>query len=85
MEKISTSTITNTTSAIKQEKKKTIKDNKILSHFRKTNSIVNSSVSGNGVKNLTTTAGARVVRRIDKRYRPSGTNVIYRVLSIRIC
>jgi len=40
--KILANTITNTTNTIKQEKKITIKDNKILSHFCKANSIVNS-------------------------------------------
>jgi len=50
--KIPVITIINTNSAIKQEKKITIKDNKILSHFGKTNLIVNSLIPGNGAKNI---------------------------------
>jgi len=51
--KIHTSTITNTTNTIKQQIKKKAKENKTLSQFRKTNSIVNKLVLDNSAKNLT--------------------------------
>jgi len=44
----------------------TIKDNKILSHFRKTNSIVNSLVPSNGAKNLIDYRKSTGSRSIDK-------------------
>jgi len=60
--KIPASTFTNTTSAVKQEKKIKIKDNKILSQFCKTISIIDNLVPGNGTKNIieTNTASAQV-------------------------
>jgi len=45
----------------KNKTKIKVKGNKILSQFHKTNSIVDSVMPGNGAKNLTTTASARVV------------------------
>ena len=44
-----------------QRNKKLRTKNKILSHLRKTNSIVNKMIPNNGAKNLTTAASAWVV------------------------